>query len=188
MTPEAERPPGSLYDLAASDPDAELVDASELSPDDIAQVDAIMAAMGRLREVEQRLATAARHRMALNDTDLRALHFLIVAANRRQTVTARALAEHLGITTASTTKMLDRLERAGHVTRHPHSHDRRALAISVAPASRRRAIDIVGRQQASRFGPAAALTAAERDAVRRFLITTADALEASFVDQDPSTT
>ena len=168
---------GSVYALAGSDPYGELVDVAGLSAQDIAQIDAIMAAMARLRAVEQRLSDHARGALELNETDLRAVHYLIVAANRQEVVTAGSLARHLGITTASTTKMLHRLERAGHVRREPHPDDRRAVAVVLSPVSRRRAIETVGRQQAGRFGPAASLTSSERETVRRFLTATADALE-----------
>jgi DNA-binding MarR family transcriptional regulator len=169
--------PASLYDLAGVDPYGELVDASGLTSDDIEEIDAIMAAMGRLRAVEQRMSAQSQHTLELNETDLRAVQFLIVADNRGQVVTAGDLARHLGITTASTTKMLHRMERAGHVRREPHPGDRRSVAIVLSPASRRRAIETVGRQHAGRFAPAAALTPTEREAVRRFLVETADALE-----------
>ncbi|QGN32038.1 MarR family winged helix-turn-helix transcriptional regulator [Microlunatus sp. Gsoil 973] len=175
----------SVYDLAASDPHGELVDAGELSAADIEQVDGIMAAMARLRYLEQALSNAAQSSMAMNQTDLRAVQFLIVAENTGRIVTAGDLARHLGITTASTTKMLNRLERDGHIHRRPHPADRRAVAIVLAPDSRRRAIETVGRQQARRFAPAAALTPSEREIVRRFLVATADALEAG-IDRPPA--
>lgn len=168
---------GSVYRLAASDPTGQLVDIGDLGGEDIAQIDAIMAALARLRYTEQRLSESAQSRMTLNQTDLRAVQFLIVAENTGQTVTAGDLARHLGITTASTTKMLKRLEQAGHIRRQPHPQDRRAVAITLDPDSRRRAIETVGRQQARRFGPAAALTRSEREVVRRFLTSMADALE-----------
>jgi DNA-binding MarR family transcriptional regulator len=187
---EQESGTGSVYDLAASDPRGELVDARGLSAADIGQINAIMAAMARLRYLEQALSQAAQRSMAMNQTDLRAVQFLIVAENTGRIVTAGDLARYLGITTASTTKMLHRLERDGHIRRRPHPDDRRAVAIVLTPESRQRAIDTVGRQQARRFGPAAALTPSEREIVRRFLVATADALEPDTLAEgvDPSTT
>src|SRR5690606_22530967 len=83
--------------------------------------------------------------------------------------TAGGIATHLGISSASTTKLLDRLEEAGHVARSPHPSDRRALSITIAPATRQAAMTTVGRQHARRFLAAARLSAAEREAVIRFL-------------------
>jgi DNA-binding MarR family transcriptional regulator len=107
--------------------------------------------------------------MKLGETDMRALHYLMVSENRSTMVTPGALASHLGISAASTTKLLDRLEKGGHVLRHPHPTDRRALTVTVTPETRRAATMSVGRQQARRFYAAARLTAVEREAVARFL-------------------
>lgn len=41
------------------------------------------------------------------------------------------LARRLGMTTASTTELLDRLQRVGRVRRHPHPSDRRKLLIDL---------------------------------------------------------
>jgi DNA-binding MarR family transcriptional regulator len=93
----------------------------------------------------------------------------MVSENRGMLVTPGALAAQIGISAASTTKLLDRLERGGHVVRHPHPTDRRALTVTVTPETRRAATLSVGRQQARRFYAAARLTSAERQAVARFL-------------------
>lgn len=128
-----------------------------------------MRALGALREAEQELSDASLKYMKLNQTDMRALHYLIVSGNRDQTATPGALSEHLKISTAATTKLLDRLERGGHITRKPHPTDRRALAISITPQTHEAAMNTVGRQQAKRFHAAARLTSDEREIVIRFL-------------------
>lgn len=123
-----------IYDLDANDPHQELVDRSDLSEADIQQISDVMAALGRLREAEQRLSDASLRYMKLNQSDMRALHYLIVCANHGVIATPGAIASRLNISTASTTKLLDRLERAGHVTRRAHPpSDRRALAIAITP-------------------------------------------------------
>ena len=172
-------PEGWLYALGSTDPASDLIDRSAFSDHDIEQIDRIMAAMGRLRAVERQLAEVAQAYMRLKETDMRAIHYLLAAENRAVTVTASDLARHLGITTASTTKLLDRLEHHGHVARHRHPSDRRALKVTVTPATRRAALDSVGRQHAPRFDPAARLDPAERDVVIRFLTETTDALAGS---------
>src|SRR5690606_24522689 len=118
---------------------------------DVRQVGRVMAALAALREAEQRLAEASQRYMKLNRNDMRALHYLIAAKNRGVIATPGAIAEHLGISTASTTKLLDRLERGGHVTREPHPTDRRALAIAITPETHEAAVATVGRQHAKRF-------------------------------------
>jgi len=161
--------PASVYHVEASDPQQELVDRTGLAAEDLQQINRLMEAMAGLREAENLLSDASRRYMKLNESDMRALHYLIVARNQGIVATPGGIATHLGISTASTTKLLDRLERAGHVLRQPHPSDRRALAITVTEETRAAAMNTVGRQQARRFGVAAELAPAEREVVIRFL-------------------
>ncbi len=170
--PERQRPEllgASVYDVDASDPQGVLVDRSAMADADVAQVSALMRALGSLREAEDRLSEASLRYMKLNRTDMKALHFLIACLNRDVIATPSGIAGHLGISTASTTKLLDRLEKGGHIRRAPHPTDRRALAISITAETHQAAMETVGRQQAKRFHAAARLSAEERDVVIRFL-------------------
>ncbi len=160
----------SIYHVDVSDPNGELVDRAGMSEGDISEISDLMQALGELRDAEQKLSEASLRYMKLNQTDMRALHFLIAVENSDATATPGAIAAHLGISTASTTKLLDRLERGGHITRSPHPSDRRALAIAITPETRRSAIETVGRQHARRFIAAARLSSEEREVVRRFLV------------------
>lgn len=159
----------NLYDVNASDPQSELVDRAGMDPAELRHIGDVMAALGRLRSAENELSDASLKYMQLNQSDMRALHYLIVSANTQQTATPGAIAAHLKISTASTTKLLDRLEKAGHIIRQPHPSDRRALAISITAKTKQAAMETVGRQHAKRFQAAARLTPAERDVVIRFL-------------------
>ncbi|WP_166997945.1 MarR family winged helix-turn-helix transcriptional regulator [Paramicrobacterium fandaimingii] len=166
---DPENTSSNIYALDASDPQSRLIDRSGLDDTDVRQISELMGSLGNLRDAEQRLSEASLRYMKLNQTDMRALHYLIVAQNRQQIATPGAIATHLGISTASTTKLLDRLEKGAHITRQPHPHDRRALAISITPETREAAMATVGRQQAKRFYAAARLSPAERTVVMRFL-------------------
>jgi DNA-binding MarR family transcriptional regulator len=161
--------PPAIYDIAANDPDGELIDRSGTSGEDVVQISELMSALAGLREAEQKLSDVSRRYMQLGTTDMRALHYLILCHNRGMVATPSAIAQHLGISSASTTKLLDRLENAGHIERAPHPSDRRALTISITPETHRAAKETVGRQQAKRFYAAARLTPEERDVVIRFL-------------------
>src|SRR5689334_8338694 len=99
----------AIYDVESGDPDQELVDRSGIEPEDVRQITELMTAFGALRDAEQRLSEASRRYMQLNETDMRALHYLIVCAHRRIIATPGGIAQHLSISTASTTKLLDRL-------------------------------------------------------------------------------
>lgn len=159
----------AIYDVDASDPRSTLIDRTGVSSDTLRQIAVLMGALGELRDAEQRLSRASRRYMHLNETDMRALHYLIVCSNRGLIATPGAMAKHLGISTASTTKLLDRLASGGHIVRAAHPTDRRALAITITPETRLAAMETIGRQQAKRFYAAARLTSEERDVVIRFL-------------------
>lgn len=159
----------NLYNVELNDPDSALLDRSNVNPEDVAHIGEVMAALGRLRDAEQLLAEASQRYMKLGRSDMRALHYLIVAQHSSAVVTPTAIATHLGISSASTTKLLDRLESAGHIVRAPHPSDRRALTISITEHTREAAMQTVGRLQAKRFHAAARLTADERSVVIQFL-------------------
>lgn len=158
-----------MYSVDSNDPESRLIDRSGMSAEDLTQISDLMAALGRLRDAEQKLSEASQTYMKLGRSDMRALHYLIVAQHSGVVVTPSAIATHLGISTASTTKLLDRLEHGGHIMRSPHPSDRRALAISITDATREAAMETVGRLQAKRFHAAARLSPSERAVVIRFL-------------------
>jgi DNA-binding MarR family transcriptional regulator len=158
-----------LHDPRVVDPTGRLVDLSSMDEAELAQIVGVMNAMFRWREAEQRVSAASRRYMRLGETDMRAIRFAIVMADRGEHVTARDIANHLGISSASTTKLLDRLEVAGHIVRTRHPTDRRALAVVVNPETRTAAETTVGREHARRFRVAASLSPEEREVVTRFL-------------------
>jgi len=112
---------GAIYDVEASDPRSTLIDRSGVAPEDLRQIARVMEALGGLRGAEQRLSQASRRYMQLNETDMRALHYLIVCANRSLVATPSGIAHHLGVSTAATTKLLDRLEGTSGARRIPQT-------------------------------------------------------------------
>lgn len=166
---DARRVSGSLLDPRVIDPRQELVRHDDLSEDDLAQVIRVLTAIRDWREAEQRLSFESRSSMKLNETDMKALRYIIASANADVAVTAGALSEHLHISTASTTKLLDRLERAGHIERRPHPTDRRAVTVTITEETHREVRRIMGMQHAHRFEVAKALSPADREVVIRFL-------------------
>ena len=159
----------SLVDPRIIDPRQELVQHSDLADEELEQITRLLTAMREWREADQRLSFESRTHMKLNETDMRALRYIIAATNAKVPVTAGALSDHLRISTASTTKLLDRLERAGHVVRRPHPTDRRAVTVEITPETRREVRRTMGVQHARRFEVVKALTSEERGTVTRFL-------------------
>lgn len=158
-----------MFALESVDPEGVLTDAALLPENEVAQISGLMNALADLRATEDAVAEASTKYMDLNRTDMRALHYLIVCQNLGEVATPTAIAQHLGISTASTTKLLDRLEEGRHIVREPHPTDRRALAISITPTTRQAAMETVGKHQARRFRVAQRLTVQEREVVLRFL-------------------
>ena len=158
-----------MHDPRVIDAQGRLLDIDHLSEADLAGTVEVMDAIFRWREAEQRVSEASRTYMRLSATDMKAVRYLIVRSDQGEVVTARDVAEHLGISSASTTKLLDRLERGGHIERRPHPSDRRALALIVTDLTREVAETTIGREHARRFRIAADLAQGERDVVVKFL-------------------
>lgn len=175
-----------MHDPRLLDPDEDLVRRAHLSDDEISQIVDVFDAMRRWREAERAMSAASQRYMRLGETDMRALRFLIAAHHQGVVATPGSIAAHLGISTASTTKLLDRLAEGGHIRRTPHPRDRRSLAIEVTDETRRAARATVGRTHARRFDVVAALTPAERETVARFfdaLAATGDAVTEAAGDE-----
>lgn len=166
---DARRISGSLVDPRVIDPRQELVRHDDLDDAELAQIVGVLTALRTWREAEQRLSFESRSQMKLNETDMKALRYIIASMNADVPVTAGALSDHLHVSTASTTKLLDRLEKAGHVVRRPHPTDRRAVTVEITPETHREVRRTMGLQHARRFEVARALDPAERDIVTRFL-------------------
>lgn len=160
----------------------DLIDSSDLSNADREQIAQLMDALARLREAERTLSEASRRFMKLSEQNMRALHYLIAAKRQNAVVTPKMLSAHMLMSAASVTKLINRLEREGHVIRKLHPSDRRAYAIDVTAQTARSARETVGRAQARRIHAAAHLTSRERDAVIRFLDGMAEELSLSNAD------
>jgi DNA-binding MarR family transcriptional regulator len=76
----------------------------------------------------------------LHPTDLYALNLLALDAP----LTAGVLAERTGLTSGATTRLIDRLERRGHVRRVVDPGDRRRILIDVVPPAEAGADDVFG--------------------------------------------
>lgn len=168
-TPKEESALSNIYDVKSSDPRSELIDRSDVSDDDIAQIGRLMKALSKLRDTERAVGEASAKYMALSSQDMRALHYLIVAGHSGEVATPGMVGGHLKMSPASVTKMLNRLEKGGHIVRKVHPVDRRAFALEVTAETREEAMQTLGKHQARRFDSAKRLTSEEREVVIRFL-------------------
>jgi DNA-binding HxlR family transcriptional regulator len=88
-----------------------------------------LLALRRAGSVMQLLGAAAADRIGINVTDLNCLNILTLRGH----MTAGELARATGLTTASITGVLDRLEDGGFVRREKDPHDRRRVVIRPNP-------------------------------------------------------
>ncbi|WP_198655215.1 MarR family winged helix-turn-helix transcriptional regulator [Streptomyces geranii] len=72
-------------------------------------------------------------RLELNVTDLTCFGFVLEAG--KDLLTAGDLAERAHVTTGAVTGILNRLERAGYITRRPDPKDRRRVRVAAQPAA-----------------------------------------------------
>ncbi|WP_328481016.1 MarR family transcriptional regulator [Streptomyces sp. NBC_00377] len=91
--------------------------------------DLIAASMVGQQEMAQRLG--------LNVTDLTCFAYVIQAGENL--LTAGDLAARVHVTTGAVTGILNRLERAGYVTRRPDPEDRRRVRVAAVPSAVARA-------------------------------------------------
>lgn len=116
-----------------------------------------------------RLGQAFAGRHGLHPTDLHGLLAVMRAGDAGVPLTPGALGSMLGLTTGATTALIDRLERAGHVSRSRESTDRRRITL--------RHSETAAAVGAAFFGPLGArmetvldrFTEDELDAAARFL-------------------
>ena len=115
--------------------------------------------------------------MDMNASDLGALRMLIVREQRGESVSPHDVARHLRISTASTTKLIDRLAASGHLERRPHPHDRRARVVVLTDLSRQEFFRHFGAHLGAMRAVAEQYTDAELGVIIRFLGELGDAVD-----------
>ena len=94
-----------------------------------------MEAMRSYRAAEVAMRRRTQQSMDMGENELLVLRYLARAQLRDDLVTPVTLSRYLGITSASTTALLDRLEKSGHILRTPHPRDRRSIVITSSAKS-----------------------------------------------------
>jgi DNA-binding MarR family transcriptional regulator len=96
----------------------------------------LLLAMRRTGAVLQLLGQRAADRLGINPTDLNCLNIVALSGS----MTAGDLARATGLTTASITGVLDRLEEAGFVRRERDATDRRRVVVRLNAGPRLREV------------------------------------------------
>ncbi|PPF80329.1 MarR family transcriptional regulator [Subtercola sp. Z020] len=144
-----------------------------------AHADAVLSALADYRSAEVEMRRRTRDSMRMGATDLQALRFLLKAQQEGRIVSGRTLADHLGMTSASVTAMLDRLTASGHVTRLPHPSDRRSLQVVATPGSDEEVRHTLGQMHRSMLSAAVGLSQQQSRAITLFLERLTAAADAS---------
>lgn len=133
------------------------------------RVTEVLQALRYLSDALDRMNGRMRQEMAINSTDLAALRMLIIREQLGVTVSPHEVSDHLQITTASTTKLLDRLSDSGHLERRPHPADRRSLVVGLTEKARRTFMAHFGSRMAQMRDVAARFSPEELAVITRFL-------------------
>lgn len=99
----------------------------------------LMDAVRELYRAVGRFDEGVASNLKIDRTSLRAIDAL-----KNGPLHPKDFAEKLGVTTASVTAMLDRLEKAGHISRTPSPTDRRSSIVNLTDMSRRKAKENYG--------------------------------------------
>lgn len=120
---------------------------------------------------------AAEHRVLLGGllglTESEVLAIQHLAGEGR--MTPSALGSRLHLTSGGTTALLQRLERAGHIERHPHPNDRRSVLVGISAPTAERASALLAPYVTELDRMTDELSDDERATVERFLAAVADA-------------
>lgn len=151
--------------------------SAEVSPGDdstqalLAQphVAKVLRTLLEYRASEEAMRRRTGDSMRMGASDLQALRYLLKAQGEGRIVSGRDLADHLGMTSASVTALLDRLTRSGHVQRTPHPTNRRSNMITATPGSDEEVRETLGAMHTRMFEAARSLDDSAARVVREFL-------------------
>lgn len=164
--------------------------APSYTPDERDLLRAVRHLVHADREMRGRLSSA----MRVNPTDLRSIRHVIRVVEEAESgetpaetrgVTPRRLADHLGISTAAVTVLVDRLVASGHLERTPHPRDRRSVLLVPTEKSRREMAENLAHMHERMKQIAAAVPESARPALVDFLRALTREMERDRLDLGP---
>ena len=135
----------------------------------------VLEALRTYRAAEAAMRRRTRDAMAMGENELLALRYLI----RQPDHSARPaeLVKYLGVTSASITTMLDRLEKTGRVERIANPNDRRSIFVRATPHANEEVRETLGRMHGLMYDVAVGMTPDEQEHVVAFLQKMTDAVD-----------
>ncbi|MDD7927989.1 MarR family winged helix-turn-helix transcriptional regulator [Microbacterium thalli] len=106
---------------------------------------AVLQAFRLYRAAEAAMRRRTRDSMSMGENELLVLRYLIKAQGDGRFVGPTELSRYLGISTASTTALIDRLQKSGHVVRQAHPSDRRSVHVVATDKSDQEVRETLGR-------------------------------------------
>ena len=137
----------------------------------------VLTSIRSMSDAMERMHSGMKGDMAMNASDVAALRLLVVRERTGRPVSPRDIAQHLRITTASTTKLLDRLVESGHVERRPHPSDRRGRVVVLTDAARAAFFTVFGERLRAMREVATRYDEGELGVIARFLDDLGEAMD-----------
>lgn len=151
--------------------------ASYWYADDDARSTSVMEAMRAYRAAEVAMRRRTQKSMDMGENELLVLRFLSRARLRGETVTPVAISRYLGITSASTTALLDRLSTSGHIVRAPNPADRRSILVTSSEKSEEEIRHTLSAMHDRMMGVVRGMSPDQRQTVIAFLDAMRDAVD-----------
>lgn len=129
----------------------------------------VLTSIRAMSDAMERMHSGMKGDMDMNASDVAALRLLIIREQQGSLVSPRDIARHLRISSASTTKLLDRLVESGHVERRPHPSDRRGRVVVLTDAARAAFFRVFGARLQAMRAVATRYDDADLAVIARFL-------------------
>ncbi len=137
----------------------------------------VIDSLARFRTSDAQMHQRVRATTTLGENEMRILSYLLRQHRDGNVVKPSEISRHLAISSASTTALLDRLERQGSVERISHPTDRRSILIAPTARAAGDVADIVDAFETRVTEAIEALGDEGRASVLRFLDAVADAAD-----------
>ncbi|MCR2784838.1 MULTISPECIES: MarR family transcriptional regulator [unclassified Microbacterium] len=108
----------------------------------------LLQAFRLYRAAELAMRRRTRELMSMGENELLVLRYLLKAQSENRLVSPSELARYLAVSTASTTAIIDRLEKSGHIVRQPHPSDRRSIHVIATEKSDHEVRETLGKMHA----------------------------------------
>lgn len=141
----------------------------------------LLSALRRFRTADGEMRRRMSADMDMNTTDLAALRSVIAHEATAEPVTPLQLARELGISGASTSKLLDRLAASGHLERVPHPRDGRSRIVVATDHAHVQVRERLGDMHRRMLEIAREVPGPAREAAIDFLLAMAEHLETEAV-------